>query len=263
MDEVILRGDSLCYSYGSHPVLFDVNLELHRGEYLSIVGPNGSGKSTLFRLLCGQRSPASGRVRTEGREVQRLGITERARRFSIVQQKEENAFPFSCLEMVLLGLHPFRSRFGEPTARQLDRVLNIMTRTGILQLRDQPVTGISGGEYQRVILARSIAQSPKVLFLDEAMSELDIGAKIEMIKYLRALASETGMAVLAVNHDLSAAWRHSDTVLALQEGKVAGCGPPGEVMDRAFFADVFGVEAEILNGKGFLIRDTINTNKGE
>lgn len=258
MAETALEARGICFSYGSRRVLHDVSFSVPAGAYLSLVGPNGSGKSTLLRLLCGARRCESGQVFFHGRNVAEMGVPQRARQFAVVRQQEENAFPFTCLEMAVLGLHPFRSRFGEPSDEQMRRVREIMRRTGVWELADQPVTQVSGGEFQRVVLARALIQNPRVLFLDEAMSDLDIRAKIRMAGYLRELVAQAGMTVVAVNHDLSSAYQHSDLVLALREGRLAAFGPPQAVMDEAFFDRVFGVKAEIFAGRGFFIRDHIN-----
>lgn len=257
MDRFLLEAYGVDFSYGSHRVLRDINLKIPAGSYISIVGPNGSGKSTLFNLLCGARRCENGTVLYEGREVAQMGVMECARQFAVVHQNEGNCFPFTCLEMVILGLHPYRSRFGTPTEEQMKTVRSVMEHTNTLHLSRQPVTEISGGEFQRVILARAIVQRPRVLFLDEAMSGLDICAKIKMTKYLNSLIAQAGLTVVAINHDLAAAYQYSNCIVALRDGRVAACGVPREVMDSAFFTSIFNVEAEIFEGKGFFIRDNI------
>lgn len=253
MDECLCAED-IRFSYGKREVLHGLSAAVRRGAYTSVIGPNGSGKSTLFRLLCGARPCASGRVLFEGRDVRQLAALERARLFSVVRQGEKADFPFTCLEMVLMGLHPFLSRFGEPSPEQMAHILRVMEDTGTLGFADQPVTQVSGGEFQRVVLARALAQRPRVLFLDEAMSDLDIAARIRMTEYLRGLCAAEGLTVVTVSHDLQAAFQYSDRVLALREGTVAASGTPEEVMTPAFFAAVFGVQAEMVPGKGFFIR---------
>lgn len=256
MDEPILRAQDLYFSYGERKVLKGLNFIVRRERYTSIIGPNGSGKTTLLRLLSGE-SKGVGDVLYEGVPVTRMSIRERARQFAVVRQNEDNSFPFTCLEIVLLGLHPFRSRFGEPTAKQRKRVLEVMEETGVLQLAEKPVTQISGGEFQRVILARALVQNPKILFLDEAMSELDISARITFMKLLRLQMKKTGMTIVAVSHDLPSAYRYSDDIIALRAGEIYAAGQPETVMNDTFFASVFAVKTEVFPGKGFLIHDNI------
>lgn len=256
MDEPILQTRNLYFSYGTRAVLKGLNLTVWRGQYTSIIGPNGSGKTTLLRLLSGERKGV-GDVLYRGTPVTRMSVRERACQFAVVRQNEENGFPFTCLEIVLLGLHPFRSRFGEPTAEQRKHVFEVMEETGVLHLAEKPVTQVSGGEFQRVILARALTQKPKILFLDEAMSELDISARITIMKLLRRQIEKSGMTVVAVSHDLPSAYRYSDNVVALQAGEIYAAGSPEAVMDDAFFASVFAVKTETFPGKGFLIYDNI------
>ncbi len=258
MENGILEALDVSFSYGGRQVLHQIGARIPQGAYVSLVGPNGSGKSTLLQLLSGARSCESGKVLYQGKDVACMPLPLRARQFAIVRQQEENKFPFSCLELVVFGLHPQRSRFSPPTAEQMETVRDVMEQTDTWALCDQPVTEISGGEFQRVVLARALVQNPRVLFLDEAMSDFDIRVKIQLTGYLREQIARTKLTVVAVNHDLAAAYRYSDSIIALKNGRVVACGAPREVMTPAFFANVFGVEAEVLGDKGFFIRDEIN-----
>jgi ABC-type cobalamin/Fe3+-siderophores transport systems, ATPase components len=258
MAEPLLKVAGLNFYYRSTQALFDIDLHLFAGQYLSVIGPNGSGKSTLLRLLCGQEVPASGAILLEGEELRSLPVAARAKRCAVVFQNERAQFPFTCMELITMGLHPFRSRFGAPSPQQMQLVCNTMRQADVWHLRDRPATQVSGGEYQRVMLARAIVQTPKLLLLDEAMSDLDVGAKLEMTAYLRQLAARNNMAIVAVNHDLSLAYRQSDTLLVLQRGRVAAFGSPQEVMTESLFRSVFGVEADIVPDKGFFINQSIN-----
>jgi iron complex transport system ATP-binding protein len=211
----------------------------------------------LFNVISGYSSPRSGTVSLDGRPVRTIPLAERATLMAVVVQQERLTFPFTCLESVLLGLHPHRSRF-EPVRREhLLEARAIMESTQTWQLADRPVTTLSGGESQRVALARALLQRPQVLLLDEAMSELDIAARIAMAKLLRRRSQEEGLTVIAVHHDLGFAYRYSDWVVALDHGQVAAQGPPAAVFTEELFRAVFGVEAEVAPGKGILITDTV------
>lgn len=259
----ILEARNVDFSYHERRVLHQIRIRIPQGAFVSVVGPNGSGKSTLLRLLSGARSSEHGAVFYQGEDVSRMNISKRARLFAVVRQSEENQFPFTCLEMVMLGLHPHRTRFGTVTSEQMEHVRDVMEHTDTWMLCNQPVTEVSGGEFQRVVLARALVQKPRVLFLDEAMSDFDIRIKIRMTNYLREWIARSGMTVVAVNHDLTTAYQYSDQIIALKDGKAAVCGHPRDVMDRTFFADVFGVEAEVIRGKGFLIHGNIENELEE
>lgn len=258
MNGCMLEARNVDFSYRGRRVLHNVSFKIPQGRFVSVIGPNGSGKSTLLRLLCGSRSCENGAVFYAGQDVARMKIPIRAKQFAVVRQNEENQFPFTCLEIVMLGLHPHRSRFSSATEQQMQRVRDVMECTDTWRLCDQQITQISGGEFQRVVLARALVQNPRILFLDEAMSDFDVQVKIHITNYLRLWIQHTGMTVVAVNHDLSTAYQYSDQIIALQNGTVAACGHPRDVMNEDFFSEIFGVEAEVLQGKGFLIHGSIN-----
>jgi iron complex transport system ATP-binding protein len=187
-----------------------------------------------------------------------MNTKERAKHLAVVyQHQNEGYFPYTCLETVIMGLHPYHARFEPVSDKSLYRVEQVMRMTDTFRFADKLITQISGGELQRVMLARAIVQSPRILFLDEAMSGLDICARISMTKLLKELIEKQGITVIAVNHDLNTAYRFSTRVLALYEGKTAAMGTPTQVMTEDFFKNVFDVKVEIYKEKGFFIHDNI------
>ena len=237
-------------------MLDDVTFSVFEGEYLSVVGPNGSGKSTLMQLLCGYLAPLSGQVLYGGENLTRLPPLQRARQMAVIAQNTPASFPFTCFEFVMLGLHPHRARFERVDEQSLLEIKTVMAQTDVLPLADKPITTLSGGEYQRVLLARALAQRPRLLLLDEAMSDLDAAVKIRMNQLLRGLVQK-GLTVLAINHDLSTAYSCSDRVVALSKGRLAAAGSPQTVFTEALLEQVFGVRAQILPGRGLCVYDTI------
>ncbi len=254
-DLLELRGVS--FAYGKNEVLKNISFSANAGEYLSLLGVNGSGKTTLLGLLAGFIRPNSGEIRLLGKSLRRIGFRDRARLIAVVTQSAELSFPFSCLEIVLMGLNPHMGRFQSVSDEQLEAARQIMEGCDVWRFADKPITEISGGERQRVLLARALLQSPKLLLLDEAMSELDVAAKCSMMKLLRARVKQEQLCVIAVHHDLSTAYRYSDRVCALKNGEIYADGPPSSVMDESFFQSVFSVDAEIIEHKGFIINDNI------
>jgi iron complex transport system ATP-binding protein len=260
MSEALLSVSGVSFSYNAARVLQGVSFDADTGGYISLVGPNGSGKTTLFHILSGCYAPETGAARLYGREVRKIPVQERATIIALVAQRQSLDFPFTCLESVLLGLHPHRARFEAVRSAHLELARDIMRKTDVWQFAEKPVTALSGGEMQRVILARALVQRPKLLLLDEAMSGLDISARIAMLKLLRRTIAETGLTVIAVHHDLTLAYRYSDRVLALHGGRIAANGRPEEVFTKEFFQKVFLVDAEIIPGKGFFIHDNIQAS---
>ena len=257
MSKQLLSVRNVSYAYDASDVLCDVSFEAISGSYISLVGPNGSGKTTLFNIISGYYPPENGYVFLNGRELRNISLQERATMIALVAQRQNLDFPFTCLELVLMGLHPHRARFEPLANKHLLLAQDIMTRTQVWQFANKPVTTLSGGELQRVILARALLQQPKLLLLDEAMSELDISSRIIILKLLRQVIAETGMTVISIHHDLTLAYRYSDRVIALHNGEMVANSTPEQVFKKDFFRDVFLVDAEIVPGKGFFIHDNI------
>ena len=252
-----LSAKQLDFYYGNHQVLKNINLTVSAGEFFSLIGPNGSGKSTLFKVLSGLANPHRGEVLYEDQVLQKIDARKRARCIAVVHQKSTQAMPFTCLESILLGLHPHQGRFKTISAGQYQRVQQLMQLTDTLKLAGKLMTQLSGGEKQRVALCRALVQEPKVLLLDEAMSELDVAARMRISGLLKKLCTDQGLTVLAIYHDLNLAYRFSDKIYVLKEGACASFGAPAEVMTEDLFRRVFHVQAEIFANKGFFIQNTI------
>jgi iron complex transport system ATP-binding protein len=262
----IISAENISFAYrGAAPVLKGVSFGVGEGEHVSLVGPNGSGKSTLFQILAGFLRPASGRVLLGGRNIASLPVLERARRLSFVPQDIRADFPFSCLEVMLMALYPYRSRLAPADENDIGLARDLMLETGVWRFAEKNIAGLSGGEKQRVIITRAMLQtgnadsdgSGSLILLDEAMSALDIAARIDMMKLLSRRASQRRSAVIGIHHDLHTACRFSTRVIALSHGKIAAFGSPAQVFTEKFLHDVFAVKAEILDGKDFVVLDSV------
>ena len=220
--------------------LADVSVEIAPGEIVGVIGPNSSGKTTLIRLLTRVLEPASGEIRLEGIPVPRLSRTELARRVAVVPQGVLPQFPFTVGELVLMGRYPHDpSRYFEsPRDRSVAR--EAMEATGVLELADMPLEHLSGGERQRAVIARALAQEPRLLVLDEPTAHLDLRYQVEAAALLRRLNRERGTTVLLVSHDLNLAAEVCDRLLLLNQGRVAALGAPEAVLDEVLLASVFG-----------------------
>jgi iron complex transport system ATP-binding protein len=215
-------------------------------EVVAILGPNASGKSTLLRLLAGTLTPLSGRVQLDGFEVSQLDPRTRAQRIAMVQQESPLLFPLRVWEYVLQGRHPYGRRLHFETPDDLLMVEHALAQVGAESLRDRMVQEISGGEKQRVILARALAQRPLLLLLDEPTLHLDIGAQVDLLEQLRRLALESRYTVVVVTHELNLAAEFADRIVLLQRGKCLRVGEPAEVYERALLEQVFSTRLEVL-----------------
>jgi iron complex transport system ATP-binding protein len=214
-------------------------------EFVVILGPNASGKSTLLKLISGSLAPLSGRVELDGFETSRLDARTRAQRIAIVQQESPLVFPIRAGDYVLQGRHPHGRSLWFEKDEDYDIATNALAQVGAEHLRDRWVHEISGGEKQRVVLARAIAQQPLVLLLDEPTLHLDIGAQVELLARLRRLAGENRYTVIVVTHELGLAAEFADQIVLLHRGKCLRVGPPAAVYERELLERVFETPLDV------------------
>jgi iron complex transport system ATP-binding protein len=214
-------------------------------ELVAILGPNASGKSTLLRLLAGLTRPLAGYVKLDDADVSRLDGRTRARKIALVQQESELLFPLRVWEYVLQGRYPHGRRLRFESQEDCLAAGNALAQVGAEPLRDRWMAELSGGEKQRVILARALSQQPSLLLLDEPTQHLDIGGKVELLQRLRKLVKENRQTVVVVTHELDLAADFSDRVVLLHKGKCLKVGTPGEVYERELLEEVFATPLEI------------------
>lgn len=241
------------FAYGARHVLDGVDLQVAPGEVVGLIGPNGSGKSTLIKLLSGVMAGYQGRIRLAGRDLAARSRRDTARILAVVPQEPIFGFPFTALEIVLLGRHPHLGRLVFESARDIELAREALSRCDALHLAERNIQELSSGERQRVVVARALAQEPRVLLLDEPGSFLDIRHQVALYEMVRALAADRGMSVLLVIHDLNLAAEYCDRAYLLHRGRVHASGPIAEVMTYANLTHVFEtdiyVDSNDLTGK--------------
>lgn len=246
-----LKVEQASYAYSatdrSAPkfTLGPTTFEARQRELVAILGPNASGKSTLLKLLAGVLKPLSGRIEVDGQEVGDLELRVRAQRIALVQQESELLFPLRVWGYVLQGRYPYGRRLRFESDEDCLLAGNALAQVGADQLRDRWMDRLSGGEKQRVILARALAQQPALLLLDEPTQHLDIGGKVELLRRLRRLADENKYTVIVVTHELNLAAEFSDRVVLLHKGKSLRIGTPAEVYERGLLEEVFEAPLEV------------------
>src|SRR5881409_31984 len=225
--------------------LADLSFEIAPGEIVGVIGPNSSGKTTLIRLLTRVLEPASGEIRLEGVPVRRLSRTDLARRVAVVPQGILPQFPFTVGELALMGRYPHDPGryFESPRDRSVARAA--MEATGVLELADMPLEHLSGGERQRAVIARALAQEPRLLILDEPTAHLDLRYQAECIGLLRRINRERGTTVVLVSHDLNLAAEVCDRLLLLSAGRVVRVGSPSDVLDAGRLSAVYGCDVTV------------------
>jgi iron complex transport system ATP-binding protein len=240
-----LEINNLSFSYAGHPVLKDLKLSLTDGEILSIVGPNGSGKSTLLKCINRILKPQHNTVMVDGRDISKVDLKELSKIIGYVPQSSTSTFPFTVFDVVLMGRRPYihwslSERDNEIVAEMLDFL-------GIGNLAFRHFNELSGGEQQKVIVARALAQQPKLLLLDEPTSSLDIRHQLEILCILKSLTQSKERSVIVTMHDLNLASRFSDIMLLLKKGEIYAAGSPEKVLTEANIETVYGVKCTVSN----------------
>ncbi|WP_227354851.1 heme ABC transporter ATP-binding protein [Haladaptatus salinisoli] len=248
----MIRIEDVAVRLGNARVLDGVTATVDGGRFVGLVGPNGAGKTTLLRAVNGALSPDEGRVLVDGDAVSDLSSKAASRRVATVPQDTSLSFDFPVREVVAMGRNPYRSRFGgragekrtTETVSDADVVEGAMERTDVTAFADRPITAISGGERQRVLLARALAQDTPVLLLDEPTASLDINHQVRTFELVRELVRE-GKTVVAAIHDLNLAAHYCDELLLLDSGSVLASGPPTDVLAEDTLREAFDARAVV------------------
>jgi cobalamin transport system ATP-binding protein len=248
-----LEVEGLGQAYGRRSVLEEIRLRVEPGEIVGLLGPNGSGKSTLVKTLSGVLAHYRGSIRLDGRELRTFSRREAAQVVAVVPQETSFSFPFTALEVVLMGRHPHLGLFAFESDHDFAVARGALERCAASHLASRPIQELSSGERQRVVFARAMAQEARLLVLDEAVSFLDIRHQIELYDLVRELAEQQKTSVLTVLHDLSLAAEYCDRVYLLRDGRIDTAGPTDEVftytnLTRVFETDIY-VALNDITGK--------------
>lgn len=239
-----LQVKNVSFRYGSWEALRDVELEAGAGEVLSIIGPNGAGKSTLLRCINRVLKPRVGTVYLDGDEISLMPERERAKKIGYVPQAVNQTFPSTVYETVLMGRRPHLN--WSVSRQDLAVVEEVLQQMGLLGMAGRMISDLSGGERQKVMLARALAQEPEVLLLDEPTSNLDVRHQLEVLELVRDAAHQRDKCVLMVMHDLNVAGRFSDQMLMLKGGQVFAAGGPWSVLTPENIKFVYEVDSLVV-----------------
>jgi iron complex transport system ATP-binding protein len=234
-----LRDVHYRYPGAGHDALDGVSLSVGPGQFHAVLGPNGSGKTTLVRVALGAVAPGAGTAQIGDKPAQQWSREALARVVAVVPQREDNLFPQRVRETVLLGRYPHLSLWGAERAEDHAAVDRALAACDAIGLADRWVWSLSGGEYQRVRIARALAQEPRLLVLDEPGISLDLHHEMTLFELVRGLVDDRGLGVLMITHDLNLAARYADTILLLENGRPAASGEPAAVLTRETVERVF------------------------
>jgi iron complex transport system ATP-binding protein len=239
-----LTAQNLAFGYGDKLVLKDFSLVFQPGELYFLAGPNGAGKSTLLALLARIKNPINGEVRLKGRALKDWPSLDLAKALSLAPQKSVFALPFMVEEIVAMGRRPYLGRWGRLSPQDRQMVTYALNRTRLEKLAKRPVTSLSGGEAQRAVLARTLAQDTEVILLDEPTASLDIAHNLELMTLLTELAAE-GRTIIVVSHDLALAAVYASQLILLKNGSLVASGPLADTLTPDILGQVFEAEAKV------------------
>lgn len=245
MNEII-EISSLKFCYGKSTVLDDINIKINRGSFVSIIGPNGSGKTTLLKNISGVLYPCFGSIKLFGKDIKSYRKKELAKYMAYVPQGTIIDFEFSVIDVVLMGRSPYIGIFGTETADDIKIAEKSMQMVNISNLKDKKITEISSGERQRVFIACALTQEPKVILLDEPVSNLDIQHQIQVLSLLKNMCIKENMTVITVLHDINLACEYSDSVIILNHGKLEYMGHPDEVITEDNIKNVYDADIYMI-----------------
>ncbi len=236
---------NLCFSYDDIKVVDNISLDFEKGKFYSILGPNGCGKTTLLDLFIGHLKPDSGAIMLKDRSLSDFSRRDIAKRIALVSQDYSINFPFTVKESVMMGRHPYISRFSNPCIEDTKIVQEIMKKTGIENLKNRKITELSGGERQRCIFARALCQDTPLLLLDEAFSNMDIKHSLSLLDIVKNEIKTKNKTIISVFHDINVASMWSDYLIFMKNGQIAAFGNTRDAMTEDIIMDVFHVKAKI------------------
>ena len=242
---VKLEVNKLDYKYDNLKVLKEISFAITEGSFIGLIGPNGSGKSTLLKNINALLKPDSGTVYLDNFDLEQMKPKEIAKELAVVPQNTNISFDFTVEEIVLMGRSPYLNRFKGESKKDLEIAKQAMLETNILELKDRLFSQLSGGEKQRVIIARSLAQEPTVLLLDEPTSNLDINYQLEIMNLLTRLNLQEDLTILTVLHDLNLAAQYCEKLILLKGGEIYDYGSPAEIITSENIEEVYGSKVVI------------------
>ncbi|MBC8433041.1 MAG: ABC transporter ATP-binding protein [Desulfobacterales bacterium] len=227
-------------SYGNLPILKNLSFSVQKGDFFIVIGPNGSGKTTLMKVISGILKPQKGNLEILGRPLRGYTRKALAKTVAFVPQMVSADFPFTVIEVILMGRSPHLGILGLEQEIDLEIAKQAIAFTGVEHLANRKMDQLSGGELQRVFLARAICQEPQIMLLDEPTASLDLAHQGKIMDLMEKLKKEKGVTIVMVSHDVNLAAMYADRLLLLKDGKIVSCGLPGEVLTYQTLEEAYG-----------------------
>ncbi|WP_329085197.1 MULTISPECIES: ABC transporter ATP-binding protein [unclassified Streptosporangium] len=241
-----LQAVDVRLGYGDRVVVDGLDLGIEAGTVTTIIGPNGCGKSTLLRAMGRLLKPSGGEVLLDGKRIDKMPSKEVARILGVLPQAPSAPEGLTVADLVARGRHPHQTWYRQWSSDDESAVGEALAMTGLLDLGDRPLDELSGGQRQRAWISMALAQGTDLLLLDEPTTFLDLAHQIEVLELVRRLHGELDRTVVMVLHDLNLAARYADRLVAMRDGRVVAAGPPAEVLTEALLAEVFELDAKVI-----------------
>lgn len=237
----LLKVQDLGWRVSGKKILEEINFQIREGDFVGLIGPNGAGKSSLMRCLYRVNQPAVGKIEFEGQNIWQYSARQNAKNIAVILQDHTEQLGLSVYDVVALGLTPHKQLFQWDSKTDRHRIDMLIEETDLTELRDAPFYQLSGGEKQRVMLARAMLQNPRLLIMDEPTNHLDVHYQVDVLQKVRKLE----VTVLASFHDLNLAAAFCDVILLLHQGKLIACGTPEEVITENNLVNIFNTKAQV------------------
>ncbi len=247
MEEYFFRTQQMTVGYDGVPLIKDINMQVRKGEILTLIGPNGAGKTTILRSISTQLKLISGTVYLDRTSLEDLSDNERAKQMAVLLTDRVNPELMTCEDVVSMGRYPYTGTLGLLTDDDKAVVSSVMEETNTVEFKDRDFLNISDGQRQRVLLARALCQEPEILILDEPTSFLDIRYKLEFMSVLMRLAHEQDLAVILSLHELDLAERVADRVMCVMGDHIDRVGTPREIFTEDYIRELFGLSKELFD----------------
>lgn len=238
----IIVGKNVSFQIQKYRILEDISFHLDKGEFVGIIGPNGSGKSTLLKNIYKIYKPTSGLINLYDKDIESMSNRDTANKISVVAQENDANFDFTVKEVVAMGRYPKKNMLDTLTEKDNQIIIDSIKKVAMEKFLNSSFLDLSGGEKQRVIIARALAQETDVIIMDEPTNHLDIGSQINALELIK----NSGKSILAALHDLAVAINYCDRIYVLYNGKVLCSGKPSEVITKSLIYKLYGVHAEVF-----------------
>ena len=237
-----IKAENINVVLDENDILKNINIEVDNKEVVGIIGPNGSGKSTFLKCIYRVLKPSSGIIKLDDVNIQNIPVKESSKKVAVLSQHNNYNFDFTVKDIVLMGRSPHKKFMERDNKEDYDIVHDALRKVDMINFKDRSFQSLSGGEQQRVILARALAQQPKCLILDEPTNHLDIKYQLQVMRIVKSLNIE----VIAAIHDLNIAAMYCDKIYVLKDGKIVKYGTPKEVLTTQLIKNVYEVDAKLI-----------------